>query len=138
MAPGEKMQDEYRYPPLPSKEGLNVFGPLSAFAVDAAQGSITLGRSVKQLSEESNLALRNISQISRERGVLTLDPENNDAIRVDLRATGEVLVNAHPALQPFSLQRLDRMSLVYLTGGLASLFLAILMAVHMFRQSRSS
>src|ERR1043165_2645005 len=135
VPPGTKTRMEFRYPPLPPQAGFNVFGPLFTLGINKAVGSVSLGHSRAISLDQSIVEMGNFSEINRDRGVLALPVDRNDAIKANFRATGDVFVDGKALSRPLQLSSLSGREIGYLTGALVSFALAIFFAVRLRRRS---
>jgi hypothetical protein len=131
VPPDTKIRLEFRYPPIPPQAGLNVFGPLGTFGVLKAVGSVSLGNSRAVSVDQSTVEIGDISEINRDRGVISLPADRNDTMKVNFRATGDVFIDAKPLPRPFQLSSLTAGEIGYLLGATLALVLAILFVVRL-------
>jgi|GEM_PF-3094033 len=131
VPPNAKIRLEFRYPPLPPPAGFNVFGPLGSFGVANAVGSVSLGHSRSIPVDQSTVEIGKLSQINRDRGVLTLPPDRNDSIKANFRATGDLVIDQKLQQPPFQLSSVKAGDLWYLAGAIVSLLFVVLFAVRL-------
>lgn len=60
--------EEDRYPPLPSTNGFNVFGPLTSLTLDGAQGALVIGDQTHDLGAGAAVKLDGVKGLTNSRG----------------------------------------------------------------------
>jgi len=88
---------EFRYPPVPPRNGVNVFGVLRSLVFRDATGSIARGTVERSFAVPAFFAFRDIAQFSAAGGVITL-PLVADGSSTTIRLDGStrVEVNGQP------------------------------------------
>lgn len=87
--------EEFRYPPGPTRPGINVFGPLRMLALEGARGEIGLGANQRvSLSVPSTMELRKIRDVRRELGAVRMPvPGSRDAPTLTIDASADLYVD---------------------------------------------
>jgi len=135
VPPNSKIRLEFRYPPLPPQAGLNLFGPLKTLGVSEAVGSVSLGNSRAVPADRSIVEIGDISDINRDRGVISLPPDRNDTMKVNFRATGDVFIDGKPLSRQLQLSSLKPSEIGYLSGAVGSLLIAVLFGIRLRKRA---
>jgi hypothetical protein len=118
---------EFRYPPIPPNPGFNVFGSFKSMTFNDVKGKLLLGSRGIDIGAPSDLALREISLLRVEGGViqvpLSWDLKGNTA-NIQLRATAHASLNGTPLANSFDSYK-DRLEYIVGLSAIVSAVAAI-------------
>lgn len=122
-----------RYPPLPSTQGISVFGSLSSLRFEAATGTLMVGGRHVDVQAPSDIELRDIDIFEPSSNVLQvpLRYESDDkSIKAEFRAASVVSING----EQIASDRDFYLALAQFLGGLAGV-LSLALSVWIFAKS---
>ena len=94
-----KIEINYRFPPLPSKEGVNIYGQINYLKMSSAIGKLIIGTNTLDIWAPSLLEFRHIKNIKTPDGIITIPVKvdlNNGKHSAKFQANAEIFLNNKP------------------------------------------